>query len=259
MTRTDVTRHLRSHGVSYVALLVALVVATSGSAVALPGIDTVFSDDIVNGEVRTADLADNAIGSIKIRDGRILRADLAVDSVDSSQIRSGAVDTEEVEDAGLLGVDIADNSLSGADVLESSLGEVPMATTALSGGTGRSGGTSGVCDPESATFVTCTSLGLTLAAPSRVLIIATVLAFTEGGADSGRGVCRVGTSVTGPIPGSSVVARTLGSNVQFTVMGITPVLNKGPILVGLDCNQDPSLGAISFTEAHISAVALSAN
>ena len=47
--------HLRQQWLG--ALAVALVL-TGGTAYALDGSNTVFSDDIVNGEVRTADIRD---------------------------------------------------------------------------------------------------------------------------------------------------------------------------------------------------------
>jgi hypothetical protein len=76
--------HIRSNVVGYIAILLFL---TSGTAYALDGRNTVFSDDIVNGQVLTADI------------GR-------------GQVRSA---------------DVANNSLRGLDIEESTLGVVPSA------------------------------------------------------------------------------------------------------------------------------------
>jgi hypothetical protein len=76
--------HLRSNVVGYIAILLFL---TSGTAYALDGRNTVFSDDIVNAQVLTADI------------GR-------------GQVRSG---------------DVANDSLRGLDIDESTLGVVPSA------------------------------------------------------------------------------------------------------------------------------------
>jgi hypothetical protein len=58
------SNHLRSNVVGYAALFVAL----SGTAIALPGQETVFSDDIVDGQVRTNDISDsNGVRSIDVR------------------------------------------------------------------------------------------------------------------------------------------------------------------------------------------------
>lgn len=256
MIRSRVGHHIRSNVVAYLALFVAM----SGTATALEGKNTVFSDDIVNGQVRTVDLADEAVGTRKIKDGHVTNPDLAEDSVDGTQIREGAVDTAEVDDGRLFGIDIADGSLTGADINESSLGLVPVATSALSGGTGRAGGNgTAECDPESAAFVTCTSISLTLAAPSRVLVTGSVVGRAEIGANSGQGTCRVGTNVSGGVSGSNVFARTADGLAYPTLVAVTPVLGPGTISLGIDCNQDQAFGAIVFDNARIAAVALSAN
>ena len=220
-----VVGHLQRNVAAYAAITAVLVTApTSAYAVA-----TIRSGDIVDGEVRAPDLGTNAVRSAKILDGTVF------------------------------GNDVADGSLTGTDIAESTLGQVPLATQALTGGTGRSGASGQAkCDPESATFLTCASLGLNLAAPGRVLVIGTITATAEFDADNGEGDCVVGTSVTGPIPGSTVTARTGPEFGQLTVMGVTPVLAAGPVLVGLDCNQEPSFGAIVYFDARIAAVALSA-
>ena len=51
--------HLRSNVVGYCALFFAL----SGVAVALPGTNTVFSDDIVNGTVQSQDIANGGVAT----------------------------------------------------------------------------------------------------------------------------------------------------------------------------------------------------
>jgi hypothetical protein len=86
--RAKISHHFRENAVGYVALFVAL----SASAYALPGHNNVRSDDI--------------------KDGQVKLGDLAVDSVDPSKV--------------------VDNSLSGADIAEETLGEVPSASTAES-------------------------------------------------------------------------------------------------------------------------------
>lgn len=83
--------HARSNVVAYVALFFAV---SGGTAAALQGSNTVFSDDIVNGQVGTADVAnDNTTRALR-------------------------------------GADVAANSLGGADVNESLLGTVPQAGNA---------------------------------------------------------------------------------------------------------------------------------
>ena len=61
---------------SFLALLIAL---GTGSAYAA---NTVFSTDIVDGEVKTADLGNNSVRSTKIGTGQVLNQDLGADAVD---------------------------------------------------------------------------------------------------------------------------------------------------------------------------------
>ena len=90
--------HLRSNVVGYLALFVAL----SGTAVALPATNTVFSDDIVNGEVASKDISDtNGVRSADVRDddkngGGLAAIDLARGSVGSSEILTDGVGSPEI-------------------------------------------------------------------------------------------------------------------------------------------------------------------
>lgn len=86
----------------WAGLIALFLVLTGGSAYALDGSNTVFSDDIVNGEVKTVDVA------------------------------GGAVTTDKVQDETLKGRDVLDNSLKGVDIDESTLSSI--------GGGGPAGG-----------------------------------------------------------------------------------------------------------------------
>jgi hypothetical protein len=82
--------------VAFIALLAAL----SGTAVALPGTNSVDSGDIKNRQVKGKDLANNAVTGAKVK---------------NSAIRSA---------------DVGNDSLTGTDVNESTLGKVPSAANA---------------------------------------------------------------------------------------------------------------------------------
>jgi hypothetical protein len=82
--------------VAFVALLAAL----SGTAIALPGRNTVDSGDIINGQVKGKDIRNNAVTGKKVK--------------------NGAIKT----------LDVGDDTLTGADVNESTLGQVPSANAA---------------------------------------------------------------------------------------------------------------------------------
>jgi hypothetical protein len=98
MRRFLASRPSPAMAVAFVALLAAL----SGTAIALPGTNSVDSGDIKNGQVKGKDVGRNAVTGKKVKN------------------RS------------LTGADVRDNSLTGADINEATLGQVPSANTANS-------------------------------------------------------------------------------------------------------------------------------
>jgi len=100
------TRNMPS--ASMVVAFTALLLALGGTAVALPGSNTVTSGDIVRGGVRSSDIKNNSVRSGDIR---------------NSTIR---------------GKDVRNGTLRGADINEGSLGTVPSANTANSADTANS-------------------------------------------------------------------------------------------------------------------------
>jgi hypothetical protein len=122
-----IREHLRSNVVGYIALFVAL---TGGTAYALDGSNTVFTDDIVNGEVQTPDLANDAVRGAKIEDGQVTGADLAGNSVGTPKIIDGGVRNADLGADAVDGSKVVDGSITGGDIDESSLGTVPQATNA---------------------------------------------------------------------------------------------------------------------------------
>jgi hypothetical protein len=93
-----------------VVAFVALLAALSGTAIALPGRNTVDSGDLRRGAVKNPDLARNAVTGAKTRNSSLSGPDL----------RNGGVGS----------ADVADDGLTGTDINESSLGAVPNATNA---------------------------------------------------------------------------------------------------------------------------------
>ena len=98
MLFSSAVSHLRQQWIGAVALFLVVAGGTAYAA------NTVFSTDIVDGQVKTVDLATGAIVTAKIADG--------------------AVTSAKVLDGTLQGRDVADNSLKGADIDESSLAGV---------------------------------------------------------------------------------------------------------------------------------------
>ena len=96
MRRFLASRPSPAMAVAFVALLAAL----SGTAIALPGTNSVDSGDIVNSTVRGKDIRNGSVGG--------------------SDIKNGSVKS----------LDVGDDSLTGTDINESTLGKVPSAANA---------------------------------------------------------------------------------------------------------------------------------
>ena len=103
-----IRNHLRSNVVGYIALFFVL---TGGTAYALDGSNTVFSDDIVNGEVKAADLGTDSVTSSRILDGQVHQADLGTDSVSSGKILDGQVHTADLGPASVVNGKIAPDAV----------------------------------------------------------------------------------------------------------------------------------------------------
>jgi hypothetical protein len=110
-------KHLRWPSPSMAVALLALAVSMSGAAYAA---NTVFSSDIVDGEVHSVDLGDNSVNTNKIQNGTVSNADLAASSVTNTRLATGAVSASKV----------ANNTLTGTQINESTLSTVPQASLA---------------------------------------------------------------------------------------------------------------------------------
>ncbi|HSF01438.1 MAG TPA: hypothetical protein VLA62_00415 [Solirubrobacterales bacterium] len=71
--------------------IVALFVAISGTAIALPGRNTVNSGDIINREVKNQDLNGDAVASGKIENGQVRSVDIRNDGVKGADVDESTV------------------------------------------------------------------------------------------------------------------------------------------------------------------------
>ena len=140
---------------SSIALFIALGTGGAYAADTIGSADiideSILSQDIKNGEVKTSDLGGaavsngklgtNAVGTGKVLDESLTALDLGPASVGTSEIAdaaianadlaAGAVDSAGVLDSSLTGTDILSSSLTGADVAASSLTGSDIATGSL--------------------------------------------------------------------------------------------------------------------------------
>jgi hypothetical protein len=116
-----VHQKLRSHltfanVVSMIALFVAL-----GGVGAYASHETIFSDDIVDGEVKTADLGNSAVTSLKIANLAVMNPDLGASAVSSGKIATGAVTNTKLGTDAVTGQKVMNESLSGNDISHGTL------------------------------------------------------------------------------------------------------------------------------------------
>lgn len=110
--QVDRSSRRRDRRLTYAYLLVTAMVvafASLGSASALDGTNTVFTDDIVanavtggkilDGTVTGLDVKDGAVGSIDVRDGSIGTTDIANGSVGSIDIKDGSVEASDLDES----------------------------------------------------------------------------------------------------------------------------------------------------------------
>jgi hypothetical protein len=132
MWRTIRSRLSYANVASSIALFLAL---STGAAYAA---NTVFSSDIVNGEVKTADIAalavttgklagdavtgakiaDNAINSARVTNGTLLGVDLADGTVTGLKIEDGTVETVDLADGSVETAKVQDGAITSAKVLD---------------------------------------------------------------------------------------------------------------------------------------------
>ena len=249
------------------ALALFVAVSTGGAYAA----NTVFSTDIVDGEVKAPDIASSAVQTSEINNGAVINSKLGASAVNSVKVQDGSVATADlagnavngakVLDNSLTGTDVLDNALKGADIAESSLGQVPVATL---GGLGRSAASADWCDPpkstpESTIWVRCVQVQLNLSSPARVLLNGRITAHDQpvDNVDT-TGSCRWGgVQESGPVEVSVEAAR----EEDMSLVGLTNVVPAGQgWTFAIECREPAfHVSGVSYTDAWITAVAISPN
>lgn len=116
-------RKLRPHlTFANVTSVIALFVALGGTSAYAA--NTVFSSDIVDGQVKAADLASLAATTAKLNNNAVTNAKLG----------DSAVTAPKVANNSLLGQDIHDDTLTGADIAEGTLVGGPGSPSGAAGG-----------------------------------------------------------------------------------------------------------------------------
>jgi hypothetical protein len=281
---TDILRRTsRLLAAQWAASLAIVLLLAAGTAHAVAPHNSVVSTSIRNGQVLAVDLANDAVGQDKVRDGAVAGrqvldetltrsdfapaarpslADLALGSLGSQDV--GELTGDDFKDACIGFCPKGYQGLTGVAIDESSVGPVRSASQ---GGRSRSVSTTNLCDPESAVFVRCTGVQVSLPAPGRLMVLGQAVPGVEGGnSERFKGACRLEIDQQ-EIPGSQVEfwSQTFQGWNEFVLnvhditllVGVTGVLPAGDHVAWLACNQDVSTGAIEYRRSVVTTVALS--
>lgn len=111
----------KSHAlVAFVGLFVLL---TAGTAQSLSGTNTVDSGDIIDGQVKFADIKPDAVTSSRIRS----------DAVGASEIRADQVGVSELADNSVGSLNIIDGTVTSADITNGQVNTTDLAAGAVRG------------------------------------------------------------------------------------------------------------------------------
>jgi hypothetical protein len=203
-----VLARLRPH-LTYANVMATFAVFLGLSTGGAYAANTIFSSDIVDGQVKTPDLASAAVAPDKLA--------------------GGAVTSEKVKDNSLAGRDVFDNSLKGADIDESTLTSV--------GGGGPAGGDLTGSYPNPLIAQNAVGPGKISNAPSGS---DNVNADTLDGLDSSAFTSPACTSQSGAIKGFARIAASGDFSTEFTTVGVEFPYNCSGGTV--EARRDPILG-----------------
>lgn len=139
--RADWGRRLPSPAL--VLSVIALLLALSGTAAALKA-NSVASRHIVDGQVKTADLARGAVAQAKLAPGAVTRAKLAPGAVRRAAIRADSIAASHIAPGSLTGADIAPGALGAGHLVPNAVTRPKLADGAVSAPHVQSGALLGV-------------------------------------------------------------------------------------------------------------------
>jgi len=145
-----------------VVALIALFVALGGSAAALSGSNTVFSDDIVDNEVKTADVRDDTLTG-----GGLVSADVRNDTQTAPAGGLGAVD---LKPSSVGSSEVTNGSIASGDLAPAARGARAYGRVDALGGLSRSKNVDSVSHPFTGVYCIDPAAGIDPA--SAVLVVA---------------------------------------------------------------------------------------
>lgn len=125
-----IASHLRGNVVGYVAVFIAL----SGTAIALPGNGSVKSNDIAKGAVKGKALATDAVSGPKVRANAITSDKIAAAAVTGADLAGGAVTGTILGDNAVTTAKIADNAVTNPKLANDAVARANIAQGVINGG-----------------------------------------------------------------------------------------------------------------------------
>ena len=113
---------------SFLALTIAM--GTGGAYAA----NTVFSTDIVDGEVKNADIAGNSITSNRIYPGSVTNTDIGASAVDGAKILDTAVAHADLANDSVNSANVVNESLTASDLATDSVNATEIANNSIDSG-----------------------------------------------------------------------------------------------------------------------------
>jgi hypothetical protein len=110
-------QHLRGNAVGYVALFVAL----TGTAVAIPGHDNVKSKNLAPGAVKAKAIAKGAVKASKIRGAAVTNSAVAAGAITSTKLAAGAVVNNALGTAAVTTPKLADSAVARAKIAQGAI------------------------------------------------------------------------------------------------------------------------------------------
>ncbi len=131
--RSSRRRDQRLGGAFTLLAVAALGLAGLGSASALDGTNTVFTDDLVANAVTSSKIADGTIGGVDIRDASIASVDIKDAGIASVDIKDGNVGSGDILDSSVNSVDVTNESLTGADLADGTVDGLDIKNHSIAG------------------------------------------------------------------------------------------------------------------------------
>ena len=122
-----IRRHLQSHVVGYLALFVAL----SGTALALPGKNQVTSNDLARGAVKGKAIAADAVKTPKVRDGAITAPKLGVAAVTGAALADASITSADLASDSVIREKIGQGEINGGKLANGAVNSSKVANETL--------------------------------------------------------------------------------------------------------------------------------